>query len=374
MSKPVLTEIGSVHVATLHDALQRASKIAPTKGAAWDRAQGIHLTFGEGFIEVRSTNTEMTYFQRVDAEVAVMGTYRMPSTILPSFVASMPMVKDTDRCRFLIDEASPSKVTVQYGKSKLKASVKLIVGSYPEFGPIKLEGMTPAQELASSVEAVTWACDDSGKLAGVLINGEDLIALDGKVAARINCEVSTEAPIVALLSPLVPLLKLGTNIHIKGVENKLVIALDDTTQITTTLILEPFPDIIDRMRAIELPDSFQVNRQRLIDGLSRLTTFIKSSDRLPVCELRISQDLCEVGLTSDSGEVQDACVITDQTMSQDKTFKFNPNRLIQALESFKSSTVTIRYTPELPTRKPVHIANPSGEYEVWVIPMADTAS
>lgn len=370
-----LNEIASVHVAALHDALQRASKIAPTKGAAWDRAQGIHLTMVEGGIEVRATNLEMTYYQLVEADVKLTGeVYRLPSSVLPGFVASLPMAKDGDFVKILFDDQDASKVVVRYNKTKLKANIKRIVGSsYPEFGPIRLEGMTPAQELASAIEAVTWACDDSGKLAGVLVTGTDLIALDGKVASRINCVVETPEQIVAFLSPLVPLIKLGTNIHIRGIENKLVVALDDRTQVTTSLVLEPYPNLIPKMREFDLPDTFTVSRTRLIEALGRVVTFIKSSDRLPVCEIHVVEGSLEVKLFSDSGEVGDACVITEQTISTDKVFKFNPQRLLEALNSFNSSAVRFNYTPEFPTRKPVHLVNPSGEYEAWVIPMADTA-
>jgi len=368
-----LTEIGSVQVATLHDALQKAKNVAPTKGNAFDRAQGIHLTFVTDGIEVRATNLEMTYWQLVPAATSVENGWemRLPSGLLSAFVAGIPMASESDRLRFLIDTANPRSVTVQFGNKKLKAKMATIMGEYPQFAPIDVDEMKDAQELASKLEMVAWAADDQGGvLSGTYIDGEYLVSMTTKMAARAHCVIDAEEAVVAIMRPLVPLIKLGTTIRMKVLENKLVIALDEASQVTSTVILQPYPvHGLEQLGKLPHDSGFTVGKQRFIDGLTRLLVAVRN-DRLPRCSVNILDGQLHMSLRSDSGEIEDACIVSDQTWTVQKDLLFNPTWLIDALESFNSSTVKVRYM-ENNSKSPLHLTTPDGEYETWVMPMQD---
>jgi DNA polymerase III sliding clamp (beta) subunit (PCNA family) len=369
-----LEQIASIQAATLHDALSKASKIAPTKGSAFDRAAGFHLTFTDSGIEIRATDEEMTYWQFIEAdtinETGIRTVYRLPSVMLAAFVASLPMNSDQHLVRFLHDPAKPREIHIKFGKTKLGLKMNLITGgSYPEWQPIDFVGMTEAQELASRIESVVWACDESGHFAGSHIDGKFLTSINGRsMAAMTVCEIDVDAPVTALLKPLVPLLKLGTEIRIKVVESRIYVALDDKTQITSTVINKPWPNMVDALQKRPLPNSFSVKRQRVIDAINRLMIV---ADRTPVCHITVKDGQLDFLLKSDSGEMSDACVTNDSEHTEDHLYKYNPAWVIKIFESFSCAMVKVRYNPETPTKHPFHLSDPASGYEAWLMPLSD---
>ena len=377
-----LTEIANIHAATLHDALQRAVRIAPTKGAAWDRAQGIHLTFlpGDdelgGSVEVRATNTEVTYWHEIPARVGITAlgfekmACRLPASPLAPFVAGLPMNEDEHRVRFLVDIENAKECVVQFMRSKIKAKMMIIAGAYPEFGYIDCP-MGGAQELASRLEQVGWACGDHGKLAGLYLDGKYMIGAEDKHAARAECLVETDHPVVAPLSSLAGLIKLGTDIRMGVLNDRLIISLDEASQITTSLILEPYPDIAGIMSKFVLSDKMTVPRLRTIAAMERLLLFSKS-DRMPRCKIEIEGAEMYATLETDGSKAQDVVEVTDQVSTGKRTFVFNPLIIRTGLESFTTTHIEIRYSPGEKVL-PWHMVDPSGGYECWLMPMADNA-
>lgn len=367
-----LTEIASVHAATLHDALQRAVRVAPTKGAAWDRAQGIHLTFTPDHIDVRATNIEVTYWHRIEAVCTTTSEecIRLPSTLLAPFVGSLPMNEDQHRVRFLMDEAHPKQVIVQFMNTKIKAKMSQIAGAYPDFGPYDTTGFGNAQELASRLDQVAWACDDNGVLAGVYMDGKTMIGMNSKHAARAQCIIDTDQPVVAELGPLVGLIKLGTAIKMAIRDGRLVLALDEQSQLTSSLIVQPYPNLVERLDKFELPDQMKVNRLRVIAAMDRLMLFVRN-DRLPRCSISMLPNMMQAVLTADGGEAQDA-VAAAARVGGDREFKFNPQIVKAGFETFTTAEVTIHFSAEAKVL-PWHIIDASGEYECWLMPLMDTA-
>ena len=86
--------IATVHTATLHDALQKAERVAPTKGAAFDRAAGFRLEFSAGQLEIQATDLEVTFAHRMNADVREECSIRLSSGLLTRFVASLPMASE----------------------------------------------------------------------------------------------------------------------------------------------------------------------------------------------------------------------------------------------------------------------------------------
>ncbi len=372
-------EIGSAQVAVLYDALRKADQIAPTKGAAWDRAQGVHLTFKyPDRIEVRSTDTEVTYWQSVEAIIAPASAddpepdcheVRLPSNALTKFVATLPMNSEEHRVRFLIDPEAPKTVIVQFGKKPTKAKMQQIVSSYPRFGPVEADDLGEAQEVASRVEQVAWACNDHGPMAGVYMDGEWMIGTDTKKAVRCKCKIETDGPIVAPMDKLVPLLKMGTEVRMGVKDNRLVVMLDDSTQITSTIIVEPYPQVMAALSRFELPDEFTVNRQRMIDAMKRLLLFARD-DRIPYATLWVRDGKMDMMLRTDGTESEDALALASQTFTAERSFKFNPNLIQRAFETFTSTNLVVSYSAGAKPY-PWHVRDPGAEYEAWLMPMTD---
>lgn len=368
----MITDIASVHAATLHDALQRAYRIAPTKGAAFDKAAGIHLTFQGDRCEVRATDTEVTFWQEIPAEVMDRDgealELRLPSMVLVPFIASLPMSGE-QKIKFRVDDANPKQIIVKFANTKLQAKMNQIVGAYPLFGYRSVDEMMPAQELASKLESVSWAVGDTGVLQGVLVDGDQLYAMDSKRAARVPCAVEVDEPVVALLTALTPLVKLGTDIRIRVEGSKVLLALDEKTQVTTTVISQPYPDAWQRLVKMreEMESQFSMNRGRLTDALNRLLIGVRN-DRQPRCSLTIKDGSLDMKLIGGlTGEIEDLAAISDQVQADDNDvqFIFNPTTLVEALDSFSGSTILIKYsTPVMPW----HISTPD-QYEAWVMPI-----
>jgi DNA polymerase III sliding clamp (beta) subunit (PCNA family) len=368
-----IKDIASIHAATLHDSLQRAARVAPTKGAAYDKAQGIHLTFKVDHCEVRATDCDVTFWHRVAAEITEPYDdpieLRIPSGMFVAFVASLPMSGD-QRVRFRRDDANPRQIIVKYANTKLQAKMNLITGSYPAFGPRDASAMTPAQELAAKLEQVSWAVGDTGVLQGVLIDGKQMVAMDSKRAARIPCDVIVDEPVVGMLKSLTPLIKMGTDIRMMVEENRIFLALDDTCQVTSTVILQPYPNAIERLAALPLTHEFTINRTRLMEAMNRLLIGVRN-DRQPRASLRIQNGSLDMRLLSaGAGEIEDSAAITSQVFDDPEgdgiRFIFNPSTLIESLDSFTGANVRIKYGD--PRRNPWHLIGDNG-YESWVMPI-----
>lgn len=364
----MITTIASVHAATLHDVLQRASRVAPTKGAAYDKAQGIHLTFSVDHVEVRATNMDVTFWQSISATLAEPYaeaiTMRLPSNMLVAFIASLPMSGE-QLVHVRVDDEKPKQVILKYANTRLQAKMNQIVGEYPAFGPRDADAMTPAQELASKLEQVAWATGDTGVLQGIRLDGETLFAMDSKRAARTPCKISLDEPVVAMLSALVPLVKLGTDIRIMAEEGKIYMALDESCQVTSTVIVAPYPTAVERLAALPLEGSFTINKVRLKDALGRLLIGVRT-DRQPRCSLTVEPRALDMRLISaGTGEIEDSAAITDVKLAGDEPVKFifNPATLSEALEAYPGTAVRVRFGTN---RQPWYLRG-EDDFEAWVM-------
>ena len=362
-----IIDLASIHAATLHDALQRANRVAPTKGNGYDKAQGIHLTFSVDHCEVRATDTEVTFWQRIPAKLtdpfADPIEMRLPSQMFVAFVASLPMAGEQE-VRFRMDDNAPKQIILKFANTKLQAKMNQVVGTYPTFGPRDVSGMVPAQELASRLEQVAWATGDSGVLQGVFVDGEQIMAMDSRRAARVPCVIPVDAPVVGMLATLVPLIKLGTDIRIMVEDSKIYLALDESCQVASTVIIQPFPNAIASLGVLPLDDGFTMSRTRLIEALNRLLIGVRN-DRVPRASLTVTKGALDMALiATGAGEFEDSAAITnDAEEHEDRKFIFNPNTLIEALSSLGGGNVKVKYGTN---RQPWHLVGSDG-YESWVM-------
>jgi len=355
-----------VSAALLHEALNRAAKIAPTKGNAMDRAGGIQIEFKLDEAHIRATDLDVTFYQRIPVvSVEQECTIRL-SLVVPTFVASLSMDKD-QVIRF--HRTDGHKIIVQYGKTRTKATIPEITGEYPNVPWYEYDEMSEAAELADKIASVAWAveADAQGILSGVKIDGEWLEGLSSKNAARIRCDVVSEEPVVAALKTLVPLIRGGSRMRMRTLPGRLVVALDETTQVTSTTVLGQWPNLVERLEKFEFPNSITIRKTRLTEALKRVISFIRN-DRLPTVMVTFTSDSVDVVLTGAmNGDVQDSCAMSARSGSEeDVTFIFNPNWILEAIDTFPGASVQIDFNSAL---QPIRLSEPSTSYEAYVMPM-----
>lgn len=358
--------IATVHAALLHEALTRASRIAPTKGEAHDKAGGIVIDFVPLEAHVRASNLEMTFFQKVPADVKEACRIRF-GLVIQQFVAGLPMDRDQE-VRFL---RSGKAIVVQYGKTRTKATILQIEGEFPIIDWYDTEAMIEAHELGNKIAAVSWAAetDATPPINGIHINGKTLEALSSKQCAQIACEIPVEEPVTAVIKDLVPLIKLGTDLRMMAREGKIILALDETTQVTATTVLGEWPNLTEKMQSIEFTDSFTLPKKRLIEGLDRMLTFVRN-DRIPRIFFIVTKDSIDMSLIgSIQGQIQDSCRLVDRqgpNVETEVEFVFQPIWLKEAIETFPGATIKAHF---INNKKPLRLEEPSTSYEAFVIGM-----
>jgi DNA polymerase III sliding clamp (beta) subunit (PCNA family) len=363
------THIATVSAALLHEALMRANKVAPTKGAAHDRAAGIQIEFRVDEAHVRATDLDVTFYQKIPVEqVSEECTLRL-SGVVPPFVASLSMDKN-QVIRFFRDDRK--KIIIQYMKTRTKATIPQIEGEYPEVPWYDYEEMSDAAELGAKVSAVSWATegDAQGVLSAIKIDGGWLEALSSRNAARIKCDIEAEATVYAVLKTLVPLIKSGSRLRMATTkEGRVIVALDETCQVTSTTVLGQWPNLVERLEKFEFPNTVTIRKMRLAEALGRVLSFVRN-DRLPKVMVTLTKDSIDVVLRGTmNGDVQDSCAIANRTGStEDVVFFFNPTWLLEAIETFPGASVLVEFNGPL---QPIRLSEPSTSYEAYVMPMRD---
>ena len=363
------THIATVAAALLHEALNRANKVAPTKGAAHDRAQGIQIEFKIDEAHVRATDLDVTFYQKIPIEQVSEECVIRLSAVIPPFVASLSMDKN-QVIRFFRDDKK--RIVVQYGKTRTKATIPTITGEYPVVPWHDYESMSDAAELGARIASVSWATesDAQGVLSGIKIDGQWLEALSSRNAARIKCEIEAEATVYAALKTLVPLIKSGSRLRMATTkEGRIIVALDETCQVTSTTVMGEWPNLVSRLEKFEFPNSVTIRKTRFSEALGRVLSFVRN-DRLPKVKVTFTKDSIDVVLRGAmNGDVQDSCAMTNRTGSEeDVSFLFNPIWLLEAIETFPGASVKIDFNGAL---QPIRLSEPTTSYEAYVMPMRD---
>jgi hypothetical protein len=356
--------ICAIRANLLHEALTRAIRVAPSKGAGFDKAGGLMFeTHGNDKLYIKATDLERTFFQMLDAEVTLPAQFRI-HTHIARFVASLPMTSD-QRVHFHID-IDTGRIEVQYMKSPTKIKVPTIIGEYPHIEWFDYDDMDDAFELAGKIKSVAWAIEDGAvaPINAVRIDGEWIEAMCSKQMARIRCKVQTEEPVMAVVKTLAPLISDGSRVRIKTTDRRVVVALDETTQVTSSTVLGAWPDLSSRIDKLELPEGFTINRDRLSQALGRIIAFT-GGDRFPRINLTITADRLSMSLTeAKDGDISDVMTLSSRQGSTETEFCFNPVWLQRAIDTFPGAEVQVRFAN---ARLPIRLIEPMTSYNALIM-------
>jgi DNA polymerase III sliding clamp (beta) subunit (PCNA family) len=204
-------------------------------------------------------------------------------------------------------------------------------------------------------------------LTGIRIDGKYLEGLSTKQAARIACEVTVDEPVSAVIKDLIPLIKIATDLRMMVQGSKVILALDESTQVTSTTVLGAWPNMTETVSKINYTDTFVLPKQRLVDALDRMITFVRN-ERLPKVSLTVTHDSLDIYLIgSINGQIQDGCRLVERTGPQIEVpveFFFNPIWLKEAIETFPGASLRAHFVS---FNKPIRLEEPSTSYEAFIM-------
>lgn len=346
-------------VTTLADAVSKANRVAPTKGAAFDRASGIVIDIDPYRAEpviVMATDLDVTLRMSVSAvsvgDEAVV--WRVPNKLMHGLLASLPV--NTGAQIELLDTGD-SNLYMKCGKTKGK--LRLIAGdSYPNIEEFPATDMAIAPGLAARLSQVAWATDKrgTGVLSGVHIDGEYLYACNRASAAIVPCAVTLTAPVTAPLTEISQIIRNTGEVSIKATDTKLQLMPDPYTQATCVLFAEAYPNITTLLSKAPLEHEMTMACDPVLAMIDRTLVLMKE-ERLPATNIEIGDGYLKMSMSTDAGLVVDELEIVGGTTEPLKV-SFSPDQLRAALLASGRPNVTVQYGPT--PKDPFLISDDSG--------------
>lgn len=360
--------------ATIADAIKKAERIAPSKGAAFDKAAGIVMTVdpSTGLVVVRATNLDIYSMEWVDT-VAIEGDaveWRVPSKLFAAVLNGLPIGTGKN---VELEEKRDGRVRMLHlvsGRTRAKFNL-MVTDYYPVWDVFNPDGLVEVDDLGGRVAQVEWAAikSEDPPLNGVHLNGEHVIACDRYRLAVAPLSIpELSEPITVPGGILGSILKQTGEVSIGVRDGHLLIMPDKTTQIKTVVFGAEYPPI-ERIQLRDHPQVVKVKKAPLLEIMNRANTF-SGNDRFPILriflgrgEIAVMMDTQEVGTLADTMEVPGYC---DHPRFE---VKFTPRLIMEAIAAAPNDELEIFYEIEQPA-KMLRIDGGSG-YEVWAMPRKD---
>jgi len=343
--------------ATLADAVGKASRIAPRKGPAFDKAAGILFKIDPklSHAELRATDLEVFYEHRIPVLESKGDPcdWRIPSSILQGIASNLPM-GDGASVEF-IDRGDPSVIRFKSGRMIAKLQT-FDAKEFPTQVSFDTAGMTPAQHLSQKLEQVSWATDPkSPLLQGVHMDGNRLIGCNQYVLAVIPCEMEIQEPVTVPLGTLTQLLKNATDIRIRAERQRFEIMLDAETKAWTRIIEGAYPKIDGIMRT-NFIGAVKVHRQQFLTTLDRLMVMVQN-EKSPTLTLEVNGTGIIKVLTFDieisgTGRMQDTIDVSSD-FADIFRIAFMPRMLQEAVEKIKADYFNLDFGHPEPAQSPL---------------------
>lgn len=349
--------------AVLADAVQKAARVAPSKGAAFDKAQGVMLEVRPDKpspLYVKASDLEVTYLQRVPV-VSVEGddmNWRFPSALFAGIMSSLPMGAGQNVTLTSID----GNIEILAGKKR--AVIRLIASDvFPTIKPFDPAGMATVDDLARRVEQAAWSTDnDSPVLCGIRIDGENVAGCDRTNLVMAPCKVPIDASITVPLRTVAPLLRNIGPVQMRATDYRLELMPDGDTQITSILLSGAYPKV-ELIKREEFSGSFHVSRDVLIEAINGMLVLVRG-ERYPYLHIHLEPNVMSLDMeVSETGKMQDSIEI-DGGDSFD--LWVTPQNIMNAVSHANRDNVEIHYGPT--NMQPIRVTDGDG-YEFWGMPL-----
>lgn len=356
------------YVATLQAAVDRAARIAPNKGAAFDKAAGLVLDISpnEETARLRSTNLDV-YYTEIVRDVIDYGdepvSWRLSSSLLAGIISGLPHDKEVT---FVSDGERHVRITCGKRRAKLALMASDI---FPTFDWPGDDGMDIVHGLTESISRVAWAAHaDDIPFVGINIDGERLNATNRYQFAMVDCKVPVSSPLTASLTLLSSVLRnLPGDAKVKAGNQKLYLSVGDEIRIIATTFAHKFPDLSEVMeRRGSFAFTVKVQREALHSAISAMLVLVKS-ERYPRLNIHFLQGTIALAMSIPGvGDMVDEVEADFDDPDGELEIEFTPNYLMAALDASASKFVDLHVGP-LRTQL-IKITDGTG-YEASVMPL-----
>lgn len=333
-------------VATLADAVQKANRIAPTKGAAHDRAAGIVVEVNPNSLEpvvIKSTDLDVTF--RMIVNVLEVGnepvTWRVPSQLFNGIMSTLPVGREST-----VRLAENGDGFLYFLCGKTKAKLRLIMGEYPVWTPFANDNLATVPGLARRLTQVAWATETkgSGVLGGVHIDGEYLYGCDRQNMAMVPCQVPVDRPVTAPLSDVAALIKNTSEVAMRAGSQTIELMPDAWTQTTCVLFGADYPKVKNLLRDNQSGQILVIS-DVLVQALDKMLVLVKA-ERYPTTTIKIGDGSMYLEMeVPEVGKIADEIEVVGGEQTGQFIITFSPDCLKQALGASGREKVTIKYGP-----------------------------
>lgn len=320
---------------TLADAVNRAARVSPTKGAAYEKAAGVVIVFDGTSVYVMATDLEVTYRQVFAPAHASPDpfTWRLPAEVLSGFIGGLPM-HDGSTVTMEFDSLQ-GQVVVSSKKTEARFNT-IDLGGFPIPHLYPTTMLKPVEGFARRVQQVAFATDRKadGVLSGVHVTGSKLYGFDRSRLAVVDCTVPVAKAVTVPLAPLAGVMRNTADLRVGVIDDRLVIQPDDDTQASTIIFADKYPDVeglLKRLSAMTGRCTFSIDS--MTSALGRMMVLVRDQ-RYPRVDVTydpgsqsIRLDMFVKGL----GQMKDEFECTLENISKTVTYTYTPTYLLEGL-------------------------------------------
>lgn len=362
--------------ATFAEAIKAADKVAPTRGAAFDKSHGIVIEVDptSSTVTVRATNNDLFYMSWVD-NVGVQGdatVWRLPSKVLTQVVTSLPY--GTGKT-VSFEEEKKGQLNMTCGRTKARFGL-IHAEDYPMWAAFDPDTLFPASDLGGTINMVEWAAAKVEiPLNGVYFDGKQVVATDRYRLARVPLTIGDlDRPITVPGGLLSQVIKQTGEVMIGTDGNQLLVMPDEYTQIRCVIYEEKYQNV-DKVMRLFAPDTYphhvEFSREELVTVINRAMAFQGNGREVPMLRMFIGSEEIRVMMSDkEKGMLGDVLEVPGQADHDMSEIKFTPKNLLDSLGNCPNDRVKMYYDPAKTTGL-VYIDG-GGGFDVWVMPRAET--
>lgn len=367
-----MTSSITFETSTFADVIRKAVKIAPSRGAAFDKAAGIVLEFDPTqpvpLAVVRVTNLDIFSIEWVNVHSwsGEPARWRLPSALLGEIMRSLPI--GSGKTVTLTSESHGHGFIINLQSDRTKAKLYPIdISYYPDWGVFDPDEMFPAQDLGGRIAQVEWAASSNDpRLSGVYLDGELAVATDSFKLACVPLSIpDLPRPVVVPSGLLGQTLRETGDIQIRISDNMVFIMPDEHTQMKTVILDVQYPPV-ERVLQYPFDSEVEVSRDAFLERLQRVNAFAMGERGVAVQlfiglgEIAFYMANEQIGTIGDILEVPGYC-------DHDRfKMRFTPKNLIDGLSKCPNDKITLRYKVGQ-SQSFMGIDGGSG-YRAWIAP------
>ncbi|MFD8340591.1 DNA polymerase III subunit beta, partial [Streptomyces solisilvae] len=316
--------------------MSRAVGIAPSKGAAFDKAHGIVIEVmpSDKQVSIRATDLDTyitTWIPAVECEGEDV-QWRLSANAFGGMVSKL---KNGRQVTLKPEKTKEGGVELIVTSGMMRAGFQLLdMASYPEWDIFDSDDLTDVSGLAAALNNVSWAAagPSEAQLNSVHFTGEHVVATDRYKFARYPLKVA-EGGITLPLSAIKFLSTLKGDVKFGFDGFNALVMPDDDTQIKVIALGTEYPvAVLDKLAEVEYTDKVQVNADEFADMID-LTSAINTNDRVSKkLTFWIGRQQIAAMVASETDRARDIMSVPGQATHDHRVeIRINPKYLSDAL-------------------------------------------